>query len=60
VVRAGGRPSSAAEQTAEAPTPRRRRKDIAGMPLGGWIAVAIGILLAIGLGILVYLKNNPR
>lgn len=31
--------------------PRRRRRDVAGLPIGAWIAVAIGVLVAIGLAI---------
>jgi serine/threonine protein kinase len=37
-------------------TPRRPRRDIAGLPLGAWIAVALGVLLAIGLAVAVGLK----
>jgi serine/threonine-protein kinase len=40
------------------PKPRRPRRDIAGLPLGAWIAVACGVLLAIGLAVAVAVKQR--
>lgn len=37
--------------------PRRPRRDIAGMPPGAWIAVGLGVLLAIGLAVAVAVKQ---
>jgi len=51
------RPHQPTPPTASSSTkPRRPRRDIAGLPLGAWIAVALGVLLAIGLAVAVALK----
>ena len=42
-------PAAAAKPAA----PRRRSGDIAGLPIGLWIAIALGLILAIGLGVAV-------
>jgi uncharacterized protein (DUF58 family) len=48
---------TASPAAASGPTkPRRPHRDIAGLPLGAWIAVALGVLLAIGLAVAVALK----
>jgi serine/threonine protein kinase len=48
--------ATAAPAAAKSASPRRPRRDIAGLPLGAWIAVGFGVLLAIGLAVTVALK----
>ena len=48
--------TTAAPAPSGAASPLRRRRDVAGLPLGAWIAVGLGVLLAIGLAIAVALK----
>ncbi|MFM7205133.1 MAG: protein kinase domain-containing protein [Planctomycetaceae bacterium] len=38
--------------------PVRRRRDIAGMPPGAWVAVGLGVIVAIGLAVAVWLKQR--
>jgi hypothetical protein len=57
--------TAAAASTSATPTAassakrlRKNRGDIAGMPIGMWIALAAGIVLAIGLGIALMLRQR--
>jgi serine/threonine protein kinase len=49
-------PAGASAVPSKSVKPKRPRRDIAGLPLGAWIAVGLGVLLAIGLAVAVALK----
>ena len=49
-------PATASPVPSKSAKPKRPRRDIAGLPLGAWIAVGLGVLLAIGLAVAVALK----
>ena len=49
-------PAGASAVPSKSAKPKRPRRDIAGLPLGAWIAVGLGVLLAIGLAVAVALK----
>jgi eukaryotic-like serine/threonine-protein kinase len=61
-LRSGGPPSGVRIETAPTTahpgtsSPRRRRRDIAGLPPAAWIAVGLGVILAIGLAVAVAVK----
>lgn len=49
-------PATSSAVPSKSAKPKRPHRDIAGLPLGAWIAVGLGVLLAIGLAVAVALK----